>query len=305
MLVKKSEFRSEVAGEVSAIRGTSLVGPATVTGGYLCALWPLGLLAYHRMGSNKKWKRLALLACIFAPLGALATYSRMAWLGIFLIISLIGLFGFSGSRRMIFLFFAMVTIVVSQVGMHSRFFFIDRIESRTLATIDNPIAKEGERFLSYIHPFKHLSKNPSWLLAGGGSAAGKMRERRRAQVSAKRVSINLFPYRSFEFESEYYAHHSAFSKAYYDFGLLGAFCHLFLMIFALSLILRNLKYTKRSDPEGRLTWQTLFAVWLGILPWWLFGHAATSTARGSMFFFFIFAIFLTCEQLRLKSESST
>ena len=300
-LVKKGELR----GEETAIRGTSLVGPATVTGGYLCALWPLGLLAYRRIDSNKKWKRLALLACIITPIGALATYSRMAWLGVFLIIGLIGLFGFSGSRRMIIIFGVLLTIIVSQVGIYSRFFFIDRIERRTAATIDNPMEAEGERFLSFIHPFKHLIKNPSWLLAGSGSAASKMRERRRAQLSAKRVSINLLPSRRFESSTPYYAHHSAFATAYYYYGLPGAISHVFLVLLTLALILQNLRYSKRNQPEERLTWQALFAVWFGMLPWLLFGHAATSTARGSMFFFFILAIILTCEQLRLKSESST
>jgi hypothetical protein len=105
-------------------------------------------------------------------------------------------------------------------------------------------------------------------------------------------------------EKPYYAHHSAFAKAYYGYGLPGALCHVFLMFYALALILRNLRYSKRIDSKESLTWQILLAVWFGLLPWWLFGHAAASTARGSMFFFFIFSIFLTCEQLRLKSQTN-
>ncbi|MCK5232311.1 MAG: O-antigen ligase family protein, partial [Desulfobulbaceae bacterium] len=282
MLVKRSEFK----GEDVTMRGTSLIGPATATGAYLCILWPLGLLAYHRIDSNTKWKRLSLLACFVTPLGALATYSRGAWLGILLIIGLIGFLGYSASRRIIILFAVLVMIIVSHVGLESEFFLVDRIEKRTMAAINDPYGSgyESSRFLSYTDPFKHLLENPSWLLAGTGSAGSKMAERGAIDGSfSGKATI---------------ATHSVFGRAYLDYGLPGALCHVFLMLFALALILRNLKYTKHTDQEEHLTWQTLLAVWIGgLLPWWLFGHMAVSTARGSMFLFFIFAIFLTCEQL--------
>jgi len=290
ILVKKSEFK----GTDVTTRGISLIGPATATGAYLCILWPLGLLAYRRIDSNTKWKGLSLLACFVTPLGALATYSRGAWLGILLIIGLIGFFGYSTSRRIIILFAVLVMIIVSHVGLESEFFLVERIEKRTMATINDPYGSGGEssRFLSYTDPFKHLLKNPSWLLVGTGSAGSKM---------AERGAIDSLNYGKGEL-----ATHSIFGWAYYAYGLPGALCHVFLMLFALTLILWNLKYTKHTDQEERLTWQTLLAVWLGgLLPWWLFGHAAVSTARGSMLLFFIFAIFLTCEQLRLNSQSSS
>ena len=292
--VKSVEKAMDFRGSDYAIRGISLVGPATVTGAYLCILWPLGILAYRRIDSNTKWKRLSLLACIIAPIGALATYSRGAWLGVSLITCLLGLFGFSGSRRMIILFAAVVIIIVSHVGLESQFFYIERIEKRTMATINDPYASgyESSRFLSYTDPFKHLLENPSWLLAGTGSAGSKMAERGDIDSSSSGKAM--------------IATHSVFGRAYLDYGLPGALCHIFLMLSALALILRNLKYTRHTDPDEHLTWQILLAVWLGgLLPWWLFGHAAVSTARGSMVLFFIFAIFLTCEQLRLKSQSSS
>lgn len=274
------------------MRGTSLIGPATATGAYLCILWPLGLLAYHRIDSNTKWKRLSLLACFVTPLGALATYSRGAWLGILLIIGLIGFLGSSASRRVIILFAVLIMIIVSYVGLESEFLLIDRIENRTAATFNDPVAEGGVRVLSYIQPFEHLLGNPSWLLVGTGSAVGKM---------AERGAIDCWSYKTGRI-----ADHSVFGRAYFDYGMPGALCHIFLMLFSLSLIFRNMQYSKRSDPEELITWQTLLAVWLGgLLPWWLLGHAAVSTARGSMLLFFIFAIFLTCEQLRLNSQSSS
>ena len=292
--VKSVEKAMDFRGSDYAIRGISLIGPATVTGAYLCILWPLGILAYRRIDSNTKWKRLSLLACFVTPLGALATYSRGAWLGVSLITCLLGLFGFSGSRRIIILFAVLVMIIVSHVGLESKFFLVDRIEKRTMATINDPYASgyESSRFLSYTQPFKHLLENPSWLLAGTGSAASKMAERGAIDGSSSGKAM--------------IATHSVFGRAYLDYGLPGVLCHVFLMLSALALILRNWKYTKRTDQEERLTWQILLAVWLGgLLPWWLFGHAAVSTARGSMVLFFIFAIFLTCEQMRLNSQSSS
>ena len=151
---------------------------------------------------------------------------------------------------------------------------------------------ERARFFSYTQPFEHLLENPSWLIAGAGSAGGKMAER--GAIGSSLYATGRI------------ADHSVFARAYIDYGLPGALCHVFLMLFALALILRNLKYTKHTDQEEHLVWQMLLAVWLGgLLPWWLFGHMAVSTARGSMFLFFIFAIFLTCEQLRLNSQSTS
>ena len=281
------EKYNAMRGEDFGIRGTSLAGPATLTGTYLCTLWPLSLLAYRKLDSFT-WKRLALLACILAPFGALVTYSRMSWLGVFLIVGLFGIFGRSGSRRVVILFVSVIMVIVSFVGLNSRFFYMDRIQNRTKATLENPMESGDvmERFLSYTQPFRHLMANPTWLVAGAGSAGGKMAERGSIQ--------------SLLYAQGALATHSAIAMAYYQFGLAGALCHVLLMGFGFVLVLRNVLFTRNKDLDEKLTWQVLLAVWLGLLPWWLFGHASVSTARGNMFFFFIFALFLTFEQMRVS-----
>ncbi len=284
---------SMVRGDDRAVRGTSLIGPATFTGAYLCTLWPLGLLAYRMLSSARKWKRVALLVCIVVPIGALVTYSRSSWFGISSIVCMIGLLGFSGNRRILFLAITIIFLIVSQIGLNSSFLYMERIENRTTATFNDPLASGDvrERFLSYTQPLSHLFQNPSWLIAGAGSAGDKM---------ADRGSIDRLIY-----DQEKLATHSAISWAYYGFGLPGAMCHIFLMLFAFNLIRRNIRYARQTQSEEIKAWQAFLAVWLGgLLPWWSFGHGVVSTARGSMFFFFIIALFITYDQLQSDPKTT-
>jgi len=286
-LYKASIFRG---GFDYAIRGSSLAGSVNITGGFLCALWPIAFLAYRKFKYEKKWRQISFLACIITPFGALLTYSRTAWLGIALVAFLIGILGYTGRRRIIIIAAALGLLIVNNVGLHSRYFFYDRIERSMERTLAEPFKDKAsyERFLSYTQPFQHLLENPIWFIAGAGSAGRKM--------AIRGILDHLF------YGEGDLATHSAFSMAYFNFGFLGAISHVLLMVFAFALILRNIRHSRSSEPEERLPWHALMAVWLGLIPWWLFGHGATSLPRGSMFFFLIFSIMLTCEKLRMNSE---
>lgn len=283
-LYKRDPFMDSDAGS----RGSSLAGSVNITGAFICALWPLAFLAHQKLRYSKKWKKMALLACIITPFGALATYSRSAWLGVSLITFLIGFYGYTGRRRFIFLVVALAISIVSIIGTGSRFFQIDRVIIRTKAALIDPTGSsyEYERFLSYSEPFTHLIDNPDWAVAGAGSAGTKMFNRR--------VLLKMI------YDQHGLATHSSFSMAYYNFGVPGVVFWIFLIWCALTLILSNIRQTTMYDREERLTWQAFLSTWFGMTPWLLFGHGATASARGSMFFFCIVGILLASEKLRMN-----
>ena len=288
-LEKYDQMRGE-----QGVRGSSLIGPAPFTGAYLCILWPLSVLAHQRSKNNKKWKTLSAFASIIAPIGALMTYSRMSYLGIILILGVVALFGKSGSRKLPILFIIMASIVLGTIGLHSKYFYFERIQNRTIATFDDPLssADVSERFLSYTEAIKYFYGHPVYLFCGAGSAGDKMADR--GEVSALIYDQLSLPT------------HSAFAWSIYGFGLGGGLCQLALMMSSLILILKNILSVKRKKSDGQSTWPLLFAVWLGgLLPWWLFGHGVVSTARGAMFMAFIFSIFLVCEQLGYQNVANS
>lgn len=276
-------------GSDAGTRGMSLAGSVNITGAFICALWPLAFLAHQKLRYSRKWKKMAFRACIIAPFGALATYSRSAWLGVSLITFLMGFFGYGGRRRFVFAFVALAITIVSIIGTGSRFFQIDRVVTRTKTALVDPTGSsyEYERFMSYSEPFTHLVDNPGWALAGAGSAGTKMFNRG--------ALLNMI------YDQCGLATHSSFSMAYYNFGVLGVVFWICLIWCAITLILGNIRQTTRYDREERLTWDALLATMFGLAPWLVFGHGATSSARGSMFFFCMVGILLASEKLRMNS----
>jgi len=272
-------------GEDAALRGNSLVGSANMTGGFLCTLLPIAFIAYRSFKHERRWRSIALLACVFAPLGAFATYSRAAWFGVGLIVIVVGFLGYLKGRHLLIFVCLVGILLIFATDIPRQWFFFEHIGRRTQSMLTDPLESRGdrERFLSYYEPFQHFIENPSWLFVGAGCAGNKMMGRGELD--------------DLVFDLEERATHSAFSMAYYNFGMVGAVCHITLMVFAFALILKNMRRT-RYHKEEHFIWQSLLAVWLGMTPWWLFGHSAASIPRGSMFFFLIFGFLLTLEKLR-------
>ena len=287
------EKYNEARGD-QGIRGTSLIGPAPFTGAYLCILWPLGILAHQRLKNNIKWRICSLAACIIAPIGALMTYSRSSYLGAALILGVVALFGKSGSRRLPILFVILAIVILSIFGLDSKYLYFERIQNRTMATLNDPLASAdvSERFLSYSEAIKYFYSHPVYLFCGAGSAGDKMADR--GEVGELIYDQGALPT------------HSAFAWSVYGFGLGGGLCQVALMLSSLILILKNILFSKKKTRDEQSTWPLLFALWLGgLLPWWLFGHGVVSTARGAMFMAFIFSIFLICEQLGYQNIANS
>ena len=78
----------------------------------------------------------------------------------------------------------------------------------------------------------------------------------------------------------------------------SAFIYVFILFSAIYLSWHNT--SKKYNPFGYQFSRVLFASLLGFIPWFVFGHAAVSTPRGSMLFFLLIA--LIAIQSRLKPK---
>lgn len=265
-----------------AVRGRSLVGSINITGGVLCTVWPLAFLAYRRFRWH--WKTIALWACIITPFGAMATYARGAWLGVAAILCLVFFAGYGKGRLQVLLATILATVVIGIAGVSSNLFYFDRIINKTEVAIYDRGEGENQRLYSYIEPFQLVIEYPIMLVMGSGTAGEKM-ARRGAKVDEMTGGEHV---------------HSAFGKTFYTFGGVAAFCQLFLMSAGYIFIFRRLVLTRRSSVDQKLPWQVALACWLGLSPWWLFGHAIASEPRGAIIYFLMFGMLLTFEDLRLQ-----
>ncbi len=253
-------------------RGKSLVGVSILSGAFINTFWPLiALFVRLKATAIKKWRSLALGVTMLAPFGIVASYSRGAILGLFLVVGGSLFFGSSKTRRGIIVAVVGAFAVFSFVGWDSDLFYFERVVTRTTAAITNPYedVRETERIYAYSEPFEHLWENPHFLLVGEG-------------VSITKTGIRT--------HQDGKATHAVFAKAYYSYGFVASVVYIALLISGFRYLLRQLRRKHREQLLSPLVYQALFAGLLGMLPWFVFGHAAVSQPRGAMLFFLYFGL---------------
>jgi len=263
-------------------RGRSLIGVPTISGSWINITWPLAALLYRWPGEIGAWRKIALFACIVAPLGVLMGYSRGPIVGMLLLIMASVFLGLRHIRRGILIPLVFGAFGILTVGINSEVFFFDRLVKRSTAAIENPLnnEQESERILSYIEPFGHVIENPQFLFAGQGTAI--MRSTTvRPEIAGK-------------------ANHSLFGIAYYSNGMIAAFVYQFLIINALFYAFWHVR--RRQTTFGGLYSQALFASILVIVPWSLFTHAIVSAPRGTMMFFFVVGLLTTLRHFPIEKR---
>ncbi|PQB04242.1 O-antigen ligase family protein [Aureitalea marina] len=234
------------------------------------------------MSSSKKI--LVSVALFLAPIAVVMTYSRGAILALILVV--VGVLIFQKARvRYNFAVPLIGAILLFQLlGWNSEYFFFERIENRVTASIENPYedVRETERILAYIEPFEHLAQNPINLFIGQGFARSKI-------LNGDLRSVY----------SENAADHAVFAKAYYAYGMITAIMLIILFIkMALYTYRMIYGFTNQKYYSNQFS-RILIAILMGFSSWFVFGHAAVSTPRGSMLMFFVFGLVIT--QYRLIS----
>jgi len=267
----------------SGVRGRTLVGVSIMGASFINMTWPLAALLYGWPGQLGRWRTIAMIACLLAPMGVLMSYSRGPILGTILIILFTTLFGLKRVRKGIMLPISFGVILILLVGVNSQIFFFDRLTNRTVAVFDNPLAdnRESERLLAYVEPFEHLIEHPIFLISGQGMAITK--------------SNVVLP------EVVGKANHALFAMAYYTNGMVAALTYMFLLGGAFFYALQHVK--NRRSGIGQYFSHALLASVLGLAPWTIFGHAMVSTPRGAMMMFFVLGLLTTLRHFPIHSQS--
>jgi len=265
-------------------RGRSLIGVPTISGSWINMIWPLAALLYRWPREIGIWRKVALFACLLAPLGVLMSYSRGPILGMFILIIASILFGLKHIQRGILIPLTLGVFGILMVGTNSEAFFFDRLIKRSAAAFENPLdnEQESERILSYIEPFEHVLQKPYFLFAGQGNVMGR--------------SNTVIP------EVAGKANHSLFGVAYYSKGMIGALLYQFLIATALFFAFWHVG--KRKFTLAGFYSQALLASTLAIVPWSMFTHSIVSAPRGAMMFFFIIGLLTTLRHFPLRPERS-
>jgi hypothetical protein len=181
-------------------------------------------------------------------------------------------------------------LIVQIVGWQSELLMIDRVVATTRTAIEAPSVgrSERERFLSYVEPFSHLLDNPSWVVAGTGRSSERLA--RRGNLGADLLV-----------DERGRATHSAFSIAYYCFGLMASLCQIGFVLFGFAYLIRHV--SRATVPLATSVWQALVASWCGLSVWWLFGHGIAGEPRGSMVFFLVLGLLFSAQFIQQGLEA--
>jgi len=273
-------------GLTDAMRGQSLIGTSTITTGFLGTMWAFTFLAANWPGIDGKWRTMAHIASIATPIAMLMTYGRAAWFTVIVIGVMSLIFGFVKSRRNAVILVIGLFIAVFKFGWQSELFMVDRVVNKTQITLADPYGDETflPRLLSFTQPFSHLLEHPLWLIAGTGRVGQKLSNR--GDLVAELYDAAGLP------------KHSGFGMAYYCYGLLAALTHTLIMWNGFKLIWKRLQaIPPKGVPFYKITWQAFLMTWVGLICWWLPGHAMIGEARGVILFFFYYGFMMACDQL--------
>lgn len=261
-------------------RGRSLIGVSILTAAFINAFWPLIALSLRLPSLQGRWRYIFLAVSLAAPFGIVMSYSRGAILGLIFVVAGLLFFGSGRARSGVMAAVMVALVVFSTIGWQSESFYFERVVTRTSAMFTDPHTdeREWERLYAYSQPFSHALENPEFLLVGEGTSIHK------TGVSG---------------EQRGKATHAVFAKAYYSYGMVAAVTYVLLIA---SVFLYLLREVSRPRPAGMVSnyfYQALFAGFLGLLSWFMFGHAAVSTPRGAMLMFLFIGLVRSMRNVEL------
>jgi hypothetical protein len=266
-------------------RGRSLIGVSILTAAFINAFWPLIALSLRLPALQGKWRYVFLFVSLAAPFGVVMSYSRGAILGLILVVVGLLLFGSGRARSGVIAAVMIALVVFSTIGWQSESFYFERVVTRTGAIFTDPHRdeREWERLYAYSEPFSHALDNPEFLLVGEGTSIHK------TGVSG---------------EQRGKATHAVFAKAYYSYGMFAAITYILMITSAFLYLLREVSRPRPAGMVSNYFYQALFAGFLGLLSWFMFGHAAVSTPRGAMLLFLFLGLVRSMRNVELWEINS-
>lgn len=280
------DFYAELTAD-SAVRGRSLIGISTFTTGVLGTAWPLACLGVLAGGPHTRLRILARVAAVAAPIGLLLTYGRAAWGTVIILGLLLAYKGIGIRRQHLIALTLLVAGVVLQAGSDSRFFKLDRIVLKTEVMIETSGESDAPRLYSYLEPFAHVMEHPEWLFVGIGQTLGQLLKRGLLRKQDFRATLDNI--------------HSGFGMSYYYTGAIGTFCQIALLGLGLGTTL--MLHQHHTGPFSQIFW-LLFLSWIGLLFWWLVGHAPVSAPRGVYVYFTLTGLTVAAQKVSSGPSAS-
>ena len=255
-----------------AIRGRSLVGVSIMSGYFIGFCWPLVLFLRNfpalRINEIKIDKTL-IFAVLLLIISIVLTYSRGPLLGLSSAVLYL-LYAYKNNIRLVvFGIGIMLFSLFYFIGFESEMFFFSRITNSTENAVSDYSDyghSETERINAYVEPFEKIVDHPELVLLGTGFGG---------DVYSDLGNENL-------------ADHAVFAKAIYGYGLIASLLYFVILGYSIQYTYKLTR--EKNNPLGYKLSKTLLLSILGIIPWFLFGHAIVSQVRGATLFYFLIAL---------------
>ena len=255
-----------------AIRGRSLVGVSIMSGYFIGFCWPLVLFLRNFSSTFLnvfKLNNAIVFGVLLLIVSVIMSYSRGPLLGLATAVLYL-IYANKNNFRLIVLGFGVVLFSAFYfIGFESEMFFFSRIVNSSEVAVSGSSEfgrSETERLNAYVEPFEKLIDHPELFILGTGFGG---------DVYSDLGNENL-------------ADHAVFAKAIYGYGLIASL--LYFVILGYSLLYTYKLTREKNNPLGYKLSKTLLLSILGIVPWFLFGHAIVSQVRGATLFYFLIAL---------------
>lgn len=275
--------RIGIAAEIeveTVVRGSSLYGGTNPTG---CALMVFFGLVYGIARSrgliNSLWQKLALIGLVLTPFAVLMTYSRGAYLSLFLVAAVMVWRSYAGSRRLVTAISLILVLTIVSVGASSDYFYFERITERNISLDESEVgASERARIRAYTKLVPFLRDNPRWIFVGAGDTAKKLT--RRGRVSKRDLVLSFSDGRI----------HSFFAAVFYNRGLGALLSSVLLIAIVFVRSEANRRQAYRLPASTRWLSYVLPLVFVAIVPSILTEHFFVTSIPGHGLLFLILGL---------------
>lgn len=268
-----------------ADRAMSPIGGPNVTACWFALWFPLALMVWRTKIWGNKWATYGMIVTFLTLGGALVTYGRSTFLALVLIALVIILFKLFRSQITMLGIVVGTVVFILTVGLASSNFDFDLVVLKFQRMLDDPTVAhtDAARIASYTTILPFLEENPIWLVAGMGV------------MGNRGVRLGLLEQSDLILRLENGEIHSMFAAAFFHYGFLA------MLVFTSIALYCGLRCAamglRRGGGPYKLYWQYLFAVWIGIIPYWLFTHMYVTAEQGVYLFFFVVGLVMTVGKL--------
>ena len=268
-----------------ADRAMSPIGGPNVAACWYVLWFPLSLMVWRTKIWGNKWAAYAMITTFLTLGGALVTYGRSTLIALCLIAVVV--IGFKLFRSWLTMTGIVVgTIVfIMTIGLASSNFDFDLVFFKFQRMMEDPTVAhtDAARINSYTVILPFLEDNPVWMVAGMGV------------MGNRGVRLGVVDRNDLILRLENGEIHSMFAASFFHYGFIAMIVFTALALYCGTRCM-TMALRKGGGPY-KVYWEYLFAVWVGIIPYWLFTHMYVTAEQGVYLFFFIVGLVIALGRL--------